>query len=243
MRFLVFTILLFACHQKQVDKAIPEEFSYDSSSDLIYFDTSINVNETNFKLFLQELHEGGFVIEFKRENKTLTRDTICTEHFNNIEFSDFNHDSYQDVFISILTNVPTQILYLFDKQSNMFRQVAGYDEISEAHSLEQNENYYYSYRRAGCADFNWISELFYIEQFEIIRLAYIDGQGCKANLSDPEGPTEFIYIYEIMDNQEDKMHLVAKYPYNTCISEFDDKWSFLERYWNRNYIKFKPKDL
>src|SRR5690606_37630154 len=143
MRFLVFTILLFACHQKQVEKAIPEEISYDSSSDLIYIDTSINVNETNFKLFLQELHEGGFVIEFKRENKTLTRDTISTEHFNNIEFSDFNHDSYQDVFISILTNVPTQILYLFDKQSNMFRQVAGYDEISEAHSLEQNENYYY----------------------------------------------------------------------------------------------------
>lgn len=84
--------------------------------------------------------------------------------------------------VSYIGNNPTYFLYLFDPSKNVFKKLEGFDNFPDAIQLKSYPLFYYSYHRAGCADLNWISDLFKIEKFKAIHIGQIYGQGCAADL-------------------------------------------------------------
>src|SRR5690606_29469798 len=114
------------------------------------------------------------------------------------------------------------------------RLVNGFDRFPESQQLETNPKYYFSYHRAGCADMNWVSDLFFIKNYKTIHIGQIYGKGCDANIK--EEP-QIIEIYRIIDNADDKEKLIEKLPYLENIPDFSDKWDFIKKYWENNYLK------
>jgi hypothetical protein len=129
----------------------------------------------------------------------------------------------------------TYYLYLFDKVNNVFKYVEGFERFPASQQLKTNPKYYFSYHRAGCADLNWVSDLFYIQNFKTIHIGHIYGKGCDADLK--EEP-QVIEVYKISDNNSDNEKLFEKLPYQRNVPEFGDKWDFIKRYWQKNYSKF-----
>lgn len=83
---------------------------------------------------------------------------------------------------------------------------------------------------------NWVSDFFKIQNFKIIQLGHIDGQGCDFEVK--KNP-QVINIYKVIDNKEENGKLVEKLPYLKFIPKFEDKWDFIEKYWNKNYKQFE----
>jgi hypothetical protein len=82
---------------------------------------------------------------------------------------------------------------------------------------------------------NWESYLSKIEDYKLINIGYINGQGCDEDVK--ENP-QTIEIYKISGNREENKKLVEKLPYLKYIPEFGDKWDFINNYWKKNYRKF-----
>ncbi|MFT7234063.1 MAG: hypothetical protein ACI8TA_003292 [Cyclobacteriaceae bacterium] len=106
--------------------------------------------------------------------------------------------------------------------------------VSDSKKLTSNPNYYYSYHRAGCADMNWVSNLFYIDNFKVYQIGEIYGNGC-----DTKEIT--ISIIELFDSEtglvlESKLEAL---PIDTIETYDDYKWGFINDYWNKNFEKFK----
>ena len=163
-------------------------------------------------------------------------DTIGSTEFSNLEFRDLNNDGYRDIMLTYRGNNATYFLYLFDPPTNKFKKIEGFEKYPAAVQLKSNPKLYYSYHRAGCADWNWVSDLFTIKNYKAIQLGHIYGQGCDADVK--EEPQE-IRIYKVPNNNEDKEKLVEKWPYSKAVESFGDKWDFIEGYWNKNYGKFE----
>jgi hypothetical protein len=106
----------------------------------------------------------------------------------------------------------------------------------DAVQLKSNPKYYYSYHRAGCADMNWVSDLFKIVDFKIVQVGHIDAQGCD---SEKELYPQVIQIFKVTNNDAEKMLLLTKLPYIKTLKKIDDKWEFIEKYWNQNLQKFE----
>lgn len=167
-------------------------------------------------------------------SKIALHDTIYNS-FASIDFPDFDNDSYNDILLTYLGNNPTYFLYLFDPNTQKFKSIEGYMKFPDAIQLKVNSNFYYSYHRAGCVDMNWVSDLFKIENFKIVHLGHIYGQGCPSNVK--QFP-RVINIYKVTLNEKVKEKLISKLPYLKYIGRLSDKWSFIEKYWNKNYQKF-----
>src|SRR5207253_1429170 len=105
-------------------------------------------------------------------------DTI-DNYFWDIEFPDFNGDGNLDIMLVYGGNNFSYFLYLFDSVTNNFKGVEHFGYFPHAIQLKTDPKYYYSYHRAGCADMNWVSDLFKIESFKAIQLGHIHGQGCE----------------------------------------------------------------
>jgi hypothetical protein len=148
----------------------------------------------------------------------------------NFEFGDFNGDGLKDIRIHYMSNVPAiQDLLLYDKSTKNFKLVDKFSNFPDPKPLEGTK-YYYSYHRSGCADMNWDSDLFYIENYKAIRIGNIAGYECE-NRDVKDG----IYIHRV---QGDKETLVEKKPIGT-IEKYDDyKWGFIKAYWTKNYKRF-----
>jgi hypothetical protein len=138
--------------------------------------------------------------------------------------------------LTYLNNNPTYFLYLFDSKANRFKKVKDFDKFPEAIKLRSNPKYYYSYHRAGCADANWISDLFTITNFKAIQVGHIDAQGCDF---EKELYPQVIRVYKVTNNSEQNGRLISKLPYVKTLKEFEDKWEFLNKYWEKNYAKFE----
>ena len=48
-----------------------------------------------------------------------------------------------------------------------------------------------------------------------------------------------IKVYKVLDNDGDHEKIIERLPYDKNIPDFGDKWSFIEKYWNKNYYRFK----
>jgi hypothetical protein len=166
---------------------------------------------------------------------TLSGDTVLRngEYYSNIRFVDINADGFKDIRAFVFSNTPNQCEnYLYDKANRTFRQIEACDLDIQ---LIKGTKFYYSYNRAGCADLNWESYLSKIENFKLVSLGYIYGQGCDFQVK--ENPQE-IRIYKITKPDKDEKALLKKLRYRPYIPKFGDKWGFIENYWKKNWQTF-----
>ncbi len=194
----------------------------------IIIDTTITNNNKSFSIQVQKINTD--IALLIANSKVL--DSIYYNGLSSIDFVDFDNDKNIDILISYMGNNPTKELHLFDPKNNDFKFLNGFIEFCDSKPLKSNSKYYYSYQRAGCADQNWVSDVFTIEDFSIIHLGHIYGMSC-------EDSSKIIEIYKISDNNEEKKKLIEKLPYDKNITTNNDKWNFIEKYWNANYEKFK----
>ncbi len=200
-----------------------------------FFDTTFVVNKQTFKLFMNDINEDEVTLTFIRNSKKIEIDTLKSVGLGGFEFTDFNKDGNSDIFFTYMGNNSSYELYLFDDRANVFRVLEDFDRFAEAIQLKNNPKYYYSYQRAGCADMDWISDLFYIDNFKTIQVGHIYGKGCDFEVK--ENP-QVISIYKVLANNEENIQLIKKLPYIKNIPKFSDKWIFIEKYWNNNYGEF-----
>lgn len=200
-----------------------------------YFDTTFVVNNQLFKFVINDINEDEVTLTFIRNSKTIKTDTLQSGGLGDFEFTDFNKDGNPDILFTFIGNNSSYGLYLFDNKTTEFKYLEGFDRFPEAIQLKTNPKYYYSYHRAGCADMNWISDLFYIDNFKIIQIGHIYGQGCDFEAKENY---QVIDIYKVLINNEENKKLIKTLPYIKNIPKFDDKWNFIEKYWNNHYKKF-----
>ncbi|HEX6333675.1 MAG TPA: hypothetical protein VFZ78_05585 [Flavisolibacter sp.] len=149
----------------------------------------------------------------------------------NFEFVDFNGDGLKDIRINYMTNVPAvQDMLFFDNSKRNFRRVKNFSDFPDPNPVK-GTRYYYSYHRSGCADMNWDSDLFYINNFKAIRIGNISGRQCDNRGGIKDG----VYIHRV---RGDKENLLKKLPIDTIWQYKDFKWGFIREYWTKNYKLF-----
>lgn len=241
---ILFLYLTCSCTHKKTNTKVSEEKRIKKESVLKktteneqrhHFDSTFVINKQTFRVIINEINEDEITLTFFRNTAKIKVDTIQSGGLGGFECIDFDKDNNIDILLTYIGNNSSYSLYLFDKSENQYKLLEGYDRFSEAIQLKANPKYYYSYQRAGCADLNWVSDLFYIDNFRTIHIGHIYGQGC--NFEVKENP-QIIEIYKVLENNEKNKQEIEKLPYLKNISEFKDKWNFIEKYWNRNYGKF-----
>jgi len=121
-------------------------------------------------------------------------------------------------------------LILYDKKSKNFKAVENFRDYPEPTKIADTK-YYYSYHRSGCADRNWDSDLFFIEDFKTYKLGTISGRECEGS-AEKEG----LYIFIIKENKET---LLETKDINEIHKFQNDKWDFINDYWIKNYKRFE----
>ena len=77
-----------------------------------------------------------------------------------------------------MTNVPDiQNLLIYSPKSKSFKEVRNFDSFPYPQKIA-NSGYYYSYHRNGCADMNWVSDLFHIDNYDCVKIGSIKGYEC-----------------------------------------------------------------
>ena len=147
---------------------------------------------------------------------------------NGFEIIDFDEDGTFDIRLhEISGGGGLSELIFFDSKTRVFKPIKGFIQFAEPTRIKKTK-YWYSYERSGCADLNWTSFLFYIEDYQAIQIGEINGKGC-------EGLSENgIFIYKILG---DKNVLIKKHPRKA--GYYSDKWDFIDAYWNNNYQQFE----
>jgi hypothetical protein len=155
---------------------------------------------------------------------------LYDEDFWRLKFEDFDNDGYKDLLISYRSNVPDrQDLILFDNHQMRFVQIKDFPDYPAAIHLKGTD-LFYSYHRSGCADEDWDSDLFKIENFKTVKIGNINGQAC---VGPPEKP--FIHVSRFIGKRQ---MLVKTFPLTEIDKFKDSKWGFIDWYWKRNYQKF-----
>lgn len=146
-----------------------------------------------------------------------------------MEAVDFDKDGNSDILLDYIGNNPTFHLYLYDISTSTFRHIDNYLSFPEGQQLEGNRELYYSYHRAGCADLNWVSDLFTIKDFKITHLAHLYAEGC-------EGEQQGISVFKVIANKSDSTTLIETIKYSS--EQNDSKGDIIKKYWNENWTKF-----
>ena len=169
-------------------------------------DTAFLINKQAFKIQTRVINSEQVTLTIFRNSKVIKVDTLDAGGLSYLKFPDFDKDGNKDIMLTYMGNNFTYDLYLFDKTKNVFKFVKGFHRFPEAIQLKTNPKYYYSYHRAGCADLNWISDLFYIDNFKSIHVGQIYGKGCDADLKlEPQA----IEIYKVIGNNDDHEKLIS----------------------------------
>jgi len=199
------------------------------------FDTTLVNSKKSFKLKTKAISNDLLLLTATSGTSITLIDTIESGGLAYIKYPDLNKDGNTDILMDYYGNNSNYSLYLFDPATYKFRKIESYSDFPDAIQLKSNPKYYYTYYRAGCADYNWVSDLFIIQNFKIIQLGHINGIGCEFNVE--ENP-QVIEIYKVIKNERENKKLVEKLDYLKFISNFEDKWVFIEKYWNKNYTNF-----
>ncbi|MEO3408114.1 hypothetical protein AAFN85_29640 [Mucilaginibacter sp. CAU 1740] len=135
-----------------------------------------------------------------------------------MKFIDFDRDGYKDLLIEYFSNTPgDNALFLYNKSMRNFTEVKNFGSFAAATRLG-NTNLYYSYERAGCADMNWNSDLFKINNYKAIAIGHIAGLGC-------EGDKEVgVFISKV---KGEKLLPIKSYPIGVIKKYKSYKWVLL----------------
>ena len=143
-------------------------------------------------------------------------------------YTDFNEDGYYDIELHFMTNVPdVNEILLFKPTSNSFIEIENFSNFPASKKI-RGSKYYYSYHRSGCADLNWDSDLYYIENNIAVKIGNINAIECDD--SNERG----IYIYKISRDMKKQIEFIP-----TEKKDFDNKWEFIEKYWTNNFMNFE----
>ncbi len=235
--FFILTILFFiSCTSKNNAYAV-EQTGRDTTKFVSYFnsDTTIYSNGKEFRIRTIDPNfenSDSLLVTVQKDSSTIFTGYIDKGGLCDLNFEDFNNDKHFDILFYRGQQMGENELYLYDSLNNTFVKSIGYERFREPIQLKSDPNYYYSYCRAGCADMNWTSYLFTFKNFETIAVGYIYGEGCE------DANPRNINIYKVLNNNEEDLKLVKKIPYS-ILERNADKWPFIEKYWNKNYQKFK----
>ncbi|MBX7153557.1 MAG: hypothetical protein K1X91_01255 [Bacteriodetes bacterium] len=236
---MLIALLLTACNQKgstSTDNKIADTLTTINLPDkpgvqskvendtILYSDTTVILGRT---YYAYSLRNDLFLIKDKQDDTLL----IEKELPPNFEFKDFNGDGCEDVMLYHYSSNTGGVydLILYDRVKKTFRFIENFPDFPEPIKI-RNTKFYYSYHKSGCADMNWDSDLFYIDNFKTIRIGNISGEGCN-NRNMKDG----IYIYKIRGKKET---LFTTLPISTIEKYTDYKWGFIKEYWTNNCNDF-----
>ncbi|WP_061218118.1 hypothetical protein [Leptospira weilii] len=179
--------------------------------------------------YIVRLDDSGFSVVNSKGNRILSLPLKDSEGIKTFEFKDFNKDGYEDIFLewSNLFVNDLRSLYLFIPSSGKFRKIK--DFFIPAPTPLKGTKLFYSYYQAGCANYDWKSGLFSIENYRTVEIGIIEGNGCEIQNSR-------IDIYKIKANQKVLLESLAL---DTIENHQDNKFEFIKEYWTKNYRKFK----
>jgi hypothetical protein len=228
---LIVSILLnlLSCNNRKIDDSKTEIKNSVNilKNDSDYFTIDYDTIEIQNDIFIAYF-DSNCVFNLVKNNL----DTIFKQEdlFPDFEFIDFNNDHFKDIKIRNGGNTPSvYTMLLYNKKKKTFTLLEDLREFPEP-NLIKNTNYYYSYHKSGCADMNWDSDLFYIENFKTIKIGNISANECN------EKDEEFGITISKVKN--DNYTFYKKLPIG-IIHKYDDyKWGFIKEYWTKNYNKF-----
>lgn len=230
MRLLTYIFLLFTLLHSSCDQQPQKSFALLSDT------TKAPVRDTILKAIEASINGDHYLIQytstysmyiFKNGHDTIFKQTDAASDF---EFKDFNMDGYKDIRLYYMTNVPgIEGLLLYDPKSKIFKSVRNFQDFPSPVKIRGTECYY-SYHRSGCADMNWTSDLFYIEDYQCKNIGTINGYECEN-----AGIRDGIYINKISGT---KKSLVKELPISTIKKYKENKWGFIDNYWKNNYPRF-----
>jgi hypothetical protein len=150
--------------------------------------------------------------------------------FTSVEFRDIDLDGYKDILLDHGGNIPERYsLLLYIAKWKRFQSVSNFNLFPSPVKVKRTK-YFYSYHKNGCADLDWVSDLFYIENFKAKRVGKIDAVGCGTERVQPK-----IYIYKISGSSQ---KLIETFPINYVEKFEDTKWGFIKNYWFKKYKNF-----
>lgn len=223
--FLLLVLSCFSCNQNVGKSSVPATDTIKTPArDTILKTVEASVNEDHYRIHYTSTYN-MYVI--KNTHDTIFKETDAAPDF---DFNDFDRDGYKDIRLYYMTNVPgIQGLLLYNPKSKSFKEVANFSEFPSPTQIG-NTHYYYSYHRSGCADMNWTSNLFYIENYQCKKLATINGYECENS-----GIKDGIYITKISGT---KNSVIMELPINTIKKYKAHKWGFIAKCWQNNYKLF-----
>ncbi len=179
------------------------------------------------------LYRASISSDYSLQIKDSTETVVFTLNntYPNFEFRDYDQDGYKDLIISHISNVPgREDRIRYNPNLERFILIEGFSDYPNALRIEGTK-YLYSYHRSGCADKNWDSDLFYIENHQTVKIGNIAGREC-----DDDGVEDGIYIYKL---HQDKLDLIQTIHIDTINKYQDYKWGFIADYWNKKYLEFR----
>ena len=198
------------------------------TNNCIYESDTLEIGVEKFYVF-QSLDNGECEIKLTILNQM--QDTVYS-HFDyataGFQFEDFTGNGTLDIRVHQMTNVGgIGQLIVFDQKNKAFINIEAFDNYPEPLKIGKT-NFYYSYHRSGCSDFNWGSELFTIDDFKTTQLGYIEGKGCE------DEERNGIFVYNNIGTKEIEVYSEPREP-----GFYGDKWEFIESYWKKNYKTFE----
>lgn len=207
-----------------MDTTIVEDASLKVRDTSIISSDSAKVNGELYTAFYRS--DDSLFIKDSR-NKIVTRVSGLGERF---EFQDFNGDGFKDLKVNYMGNGPSFFdILLYDRNTMSFILVMNLSKFPIPKKI-RGTKLYYSYHPIGCADLDWQSDLFYIENYTIIRIGTIAGYGCEDDLHEKS-----VFISKVRGNTE---FALEKFPIGIVNKYREVKWGFIADYWKKNYKQF-----
>jgi hypothetical protein len=224
-------LILVSCNQSTTHNSSKQlKNNYENGNDSIKRIT-ITVNEMKFiQLFLDDKFYGLL----SEKGDTIIR---SDDSYIDAKFVDIDCDGSKDIQISFYSvSLNERNNYFFDTKKKTFREI----ENSNLYLQKiRGTNLYYSYDTESCSDLNWVSYLSEIKDYKQIDIGYMYGQGCDEDL---KNYPQKIEIYQVVNSDSFELKLKKTINYQKHIPKNEDKWEFIETYWNRNYHAFTKKN-
>lgn len=202
-----------------------------SNAQIFQTDTIWNLKQGKLLIKTIDLNGDFIIISSILNNRNFDIDTIEKNGLAYIKFPDFNSDKYPDILIDYIGNKSSYSLYLFDTIQLKYKEIRNYSDFPDA--IQIKPNLYYSYQAVGCTDLNWISDLFKIENFEIVHLARMEAESCENESETYQKTIKVLKVKDSVNNQ-----LIKNFNYDEQIKKNDDKWIYLKKYWRNNFQRF-----